>query len=415
MKRQLTYRDKEVLINDISRYYSVSDIRSLGRVLEINESDYFNSNVTIKVLTDSFITRVFQLSKQHMLLDIIQNDDNLKRENIIKDIFCDNFISDSNPKDSIRILHLSDIHLGTLEDAHKYELQLKTDLFCALDVEKLDFLIISGDITNEASSEEYNAAVILINSIVKKFGIDTNKIIIVPGNHDLSWDISKKAIIKDDGSEFDEETYMLRFDNFNKCFYKMICNKDYPTEYDKQGILHKYEEEKIIILELNSSWHIDHINKLRASIYMPSMSEPLDDIMSKKYDDWLKIAVFHHSVSEKDSMDNGFLQILVRNGFKICMHGHIHEAKYDFYPYGSNSNIAIIGAGTFGAPAKEHVLGVPFQYNFIELSSNNKTIKVNTRRREKIDGAWEADSRWGDKDNPKPFYEIDLSKNNMKY
>jgi hypothetical protein len=31
-------------------------------------------------------------------------------------------------------------------------------------------------------------------------------------------------------------------------------------------------------------------------------------------------------------------------------------------------------------------------------------MTVNTRKKEKPDGAWSADARWGDKNNPSPSY-----------
>jgi hypothetical protein len=31
-------------------------------------------------------------------------------------------------------------------------------------------------------------------------------------------------------------------------------------------------------------------------------------------------------------------------------------------------------------------------------------MTVNSRKREKPDGAWSADARWGDKNNPRPWY-----------
>lgn len=419
LELQFTFKEMQELIDCVAKYYSDFDIRSLGRNLEISEIEYHSPTMTNRLIAENFINRVFQLSKQDELMDIIENHPTLNRKNIISILDVNRRKSDDKTFDetpSINILHLSDIHLGTKEDAQKYRLQITTDLSLALKVEKIDFLVISGDVSNHSTKEQYSAAVELIESIVEKYNIDKGKIIIVPGNHDLSWNISKKSSVPTstdiEDEDYNEEIYKMRFDNFNKFFYKKICGRAYPHNYSKQGILHEYGNEKIIMLGLNSAWRIDHIHKDRSSIYVNSLDDPLDKIMDKKYNDWLKIAVFHHPVTGKDSMNNEFLQLLIRHNFKICMHGHIHEAKYDFCSYGSNKTIAIIGAGTFGAPDEEHVLGVPLQYNLIKLQIDNKAIRVITRRKEKVDGAWEADARWGDKDKPKAFYDIDLLKIN---
>ncbi|MBV4429692.1 metallophosphoesterase family protein [Clostridium tyrobutyricum] len=407
MELQFTSKDIQVLIDCIAKYYSAFDIRSLGRNLNISETEYFSPSMPNGILAEGFVNRVFQLSKQAELVSIIENHPTLKRKDILNKVSIDKTSEKILCKN---ILHLSDIHLGTKEDAQKYRMQLNTDLLLALNVKQIDFLVLSGDISNQSTKEQYDAAVEFIEGIITKFNVDRDKIIIVPGNHDLSWKVSKKSIVSSDKDtiNFNKDIYRMRFDNFNKYFYKKICKKPYPSDYSKQGVLYEYEEEKIIFLGLNSAWQIDHINKYRSSIYINSMEGPLDKIIDRKYNDWFKVAVFHHPVTGEDSMNNDFLQLLMRHNFKVCMHGHIHEAKYDFCTYGNNKEIAIVGAGTFGAPDKEHVQGVPLQYNLIKLGLENNTMKVITRRKEKPDGAWEADARWGDKDKPDPFYNIDL-------
>jgi len=69
----------------------------------------------------------------------------------------------------------------------------------------------------------------------------------------------------------------------------------------------------------------------------------------------------------------------------------------------------IIGAGTFGAPSRQQVSGIPLQYNLITLDRSSQCLTVHSRKKEKRFGAWSADARWGDKNDPKPWYELDLS------
>jgi hypothetical protein len=70
--------------------------------------------------------------------------------------------------------------------------------------------------------------------------------------------------------------------------------------------------------------------------------------------------------------------------------------------------LRIIGGGTFGAPAREQVTGIPLQYNLLQFDLAQGIINVKTRKKEKPDGAWSADARWGDKENPEPQYQIEL-------
>ena len=337
----------------------------------------------------------------------------------------------NNQKDPKYILHISDIHLGNSSEALKYRTQLETDLIKNLGVQKLDYLVISGDIANFSTREEYNAATELIKEIVTRFRLDSNCIIIVPGNHDINWSLSGDAYKFIKNNEIpeplpegkfipagdsgvllrDEELYKQRFYNFNTFFYEKIIGTSYPLDYNNQGILYENSEDKIIFLGLNSCWEIDHHkpHNNRASINIEALSNVLTRLMDDKYDNWLKIAVWHHPVFGPEMMENDFMQQLADHGFQICMNGHIHEASENFYKYDDNRGIHIVEAGTFGAPKREQVSGIPLQYNLLVLDIEKSQIIVNTRKKEKPDGAWSADPRWVDKNNPKPRYKIDLS------
>ena len=330
----------------------------------------------------------------------------------------------------IRILHLSDIHLGTKSEATKYRVQLESDLSKELGIEKLDYIVISGDIANYSTLEEYSAAFELVVGVSKSFGLDLKCNIVVPGNHDLNWELANAAYFSvsnepknllqgkyilagvgtQDALLCNEELYKERFDNFNEHFYKQIYGKDYPKEYSEQGILHINSDQRILFLALNSSWEIAKTHRDRSGINTDALYNALDRIKNcNECDEWLKIAIWHHPVTGNKMMKNvDFLQQLSVHGFKVCMHGHVHEAEMGFYSYDSSRGIHIVGAGTFGAPTNEQVPGIPLQYNLLIFDRAAKTITVETRKKEKPNGAWSADARWGDRNDPKPRYSINL-------
>lgn len=328
----------------------------------------------------------------------------------------------------IRILHLSDIHLGTMEQAQSYFTQLATDLTQNLAVKQLNYLVISGDIANYSTVDEYDAAFHLVNKLVNRYSLTPEKVVIVPGNHDLNWDLSEEAynfvpkrkLPKNlpeghyiDAGEAgklirDEEEYQQRFKYFSDRFYKQVYNQPYPLQYDQQAILYPCPQDTILFLGLNSCWELDHFYKERSSINSIALSNAIEQILGN-YDDWLKIAIWHHPVNSAESMKNtAFLEQLAVNGFQIGIHGHIHEAKDEYFQYDTNRGLKIIAAGTFGAPAHEQVTGIPLQYNLLVLDPETGVLTVETRKKEKRDGAWEADARWGDKNNPSPRYTIPL-------
>lgn len=325
----------------------------------------------------------------------------------------------------VHILHISDIHMGASNKPDRDYLQLVTDLERELEVSYLDYIIISGDIGYHSNREEYNAAFELIDKLVKRYKLNPNRIIVVPGNHDLNWELSKEAfssisdtnlleqisgdrcIPDETGGKLmrDEELYKLRFSYFSEYFYKRIYGCEYPADYDKQAVICLNEEDKHLFLNMNSSWNIDHFYTKRANVKIDAVTHALTQLLDKKYDNWLKIAVVHHPCN---LMDDDFLELLAVNGFNILLHGHIHKAqKKDFY-YDDRRGIHMIGAGTIGAPVKSQEPGIPLQYNFLKIDQKKRMITVETRKRELINGAWSADARWMDKKNPKPRYFVYL-------
>lgn len=330
----------------------------------------------------------------------------------------------------IRILHLSDLHFNERTRVKLARAQLETDLSRELKVTRLDYLIISGDIASHSTEPEYEAAYAFLDGLTKRFALDPSRIIIVPGNHDLNWDLSTEAyalvpqhklsgFVEDDRCipagpagmlVRDEESYRHRFANFSAHFYKKVFPaQEYPMAYDEQAIVRLCADHRLLFLALNSACQIDHYYKERAGIHPDALAHALDQIQDAQYDDWLKVVVFHHPVTGADAMNDDFLQLLSVHGFQIGIHGHLHEARQGFYSYDPDRGLHLIGAGTFGSRPKGQVPGIPLQYNLLTLDPETRSITVETRKKEKPHGAWMADARWGDKNNPVPRYTIHLA------
>ena len=330
----------------------------------------------------------------------------------------------------IRILHLSDIHLRNAENADTYRNQLEIDLKNELKINELKYLVISGDVGINSTPEEYSSAELMFIRFMDCFNIDKRRMIIVPGNHDLNWDFSensydfipKRCVPENlsDGTYYsagdagtlvrNENAYRKRFNHFCE-FYRKITGKTYPDNFKQQGIISLFPEKMLLFLGLNSAWEIDHFYKQRSSINTNSVDYALDQISRIDCDDWLKIAVCHHPVSGPEMMKNvDFLERLAVCGFQTVLHGHIHKAKQDYYHFDPKRQMHIIGSGTFGARAEEMASGIPLQYNLLLCDLERNEITVHTRKKENPEGSWSADSRWGDKNNPVPYYTIKLRK-----
>ena len=347
------------------------------------------------------------------------------------------------------ILHLSDLHFGSIQDANRWHGQLSNDLGQLLtqlepsQTPRLDALIISGDIANKSLPEEYEAAGLFINHIMQDFGLTHKQIAIAPGNHDLNWELSEDAFTpvkrKDyQGSLNDEDIfeddllidgsfvlvpnptqYEQRFKYFSD-FYEKIVWKPYPQQYNRQYELRHFPAQNLLILVLNSAWKLNHDSKYRtcASINPDALTNAIREINENPTykNSGLKIAVWHHPLNspfEDRIKDHGFIEQLAQNGFRLALHGHIHRAGVEDYKYRAGSKVDIIAAGTFGAPVKEWVPGYPLQYNLLKWKDNKLTVY--TRKRIAINGAWQPDAMWVQADGitASSFYEIELWKANQ--
>ncbi|AUX47310.1 uncharacterized protein SOCE26_088280 [Sorangium cellulosum] len=332
------------------------------------------------------------------------------------------------------VLHLSDLHFGTRESAAAWYSQLAEDLQGELGCTRLDAVILSGDIANQSTPEEYDAARLFLEKLCGELHVSPKRVIPVPGNHDLHWGLAKKAYKLFDRDEYtgkleegrfidigsgavrvrDEGLYAKRFEHFAK-FYEDVRGEPYPLDPEEQGLLYRLPEQRLLVLGLNSAWNLDHHFRARAAIHPQALSRALDQIRSDPAArGWLKIAVWHHPVNsafEDRIKDHGFLERLAGADFHLGLHGHIHKAQSGLYRYdvtAAGRRLELVCAGTFGAPTHEWVPGYPLQYQLLRFEGD--TLTVETRRREEINGAWKPDARWtaGRGKDPAPRYQVPL-------
>lgn len=75
----LSLKDKQKLIDFIAKSYSPEDIFSLGRNVEIDKDSYFGFGMNNYQLSEAFVSRVIQNSKETELFNIIRNHEYLSR------------------------------------------------------------------------------------------------------------------------------------------------------------------------------------------------------------------------------------------------------------------------------------------------------------------------------------------------
>lgn len=331
-----------------------------------------------------------------------------------------------------RVLHISDLHLDSQQHAVLWYGQLLADLRTEMGIDRLDAVVVSGDLSNRATAQEFDAAAQFLRDLQDDFKLSPHRLILVPGNHDLNWTLSKKSyrvVRREEATELiagryidkgdyvelpDDLGHRARFQPFAD-FYYAVRGEPYPLDHEYQATIHHFADARLLILGLNSAWALDHHYRDRADINAVALGHALRRIqLEPGYADCLKIAVWHHPVNSPDDdriRDTGFIERLAQAGFRFGLHGHIHKPQQGLFRYDMTTNgrrIDFIGAGTFGAPVHEWQPGHPLQYQLLTVDGTK--LRVESRRREELNGAWKPDARFtqGRALPPSASYEIDL-------
>ncbi len=350
----------------------------------------------------------------------------------------------SPPRETpLRILHLSDLHVGAGDDP----LSLLQPLVAALQdpqelgVERLDYLVISGDITNRAAPQEFEKAHAFVSELIQRFELTAARCILVPGNHDLDWNTEvykweKKRQVDarrlEPGTFLEENTgyllrdearYRERFKNFSQHFYHPLTQRPYPLAPEEQCLPFFFRESRLQFLTMNSAWEIDEYFRERSSISEQALSRGLDAANqelaeARKRGDLeegaqvLRIAVWHHPITGNEKIQaDAFMGRLLQANVRVCLHGHVHEDRADLVNYlDPMRRLHVVGAGSFGAPTHDRPESVPRLFNLMEIQRDLKRMRVHTRCLRKHGGAWEGWAVWpgerlGEK---RTYYEVTL-------
>lgn len=174
----------------------------------------------------------------------------------------------------LTILHLSDVHRTPDEPVSNQNIldALTADLRRQQEQEGLpkpDFLVISGDLTQAALEDEYNDAYELINRLKDELSFpDFSRVILVPGNHDVNWDISETvfrtsyrkpskvddALLHTQGRLHfwtDEKTYAQRLNPF-RVLHHDIYGREYGVERREQFEVWPFPDLGVCSVGLNS-------------------------------------------------------------------------------------------------------------------------------------------------------------------
>ncbi len=290
---------------------------------------------------------------------------------------------------NLNILHISDIQEGRfgikedISEVSESYVNFLSDLKDKLEIlhrkNKIDIIVISGDLTSIGSKEEFdhltNEFLPILSEVFLK-GTNTvpkNRWIIVPGNHDVEWD--KEDARFNNFIQFSQENgfHQYKLNNPESIYSRIICRD-------------KSTGNTLGIIALNSCLEIFDENSPNISnisnSYFSSFSKDWDEYFRKMP----KLMVCHHTLhSIKKDRFNHALNKLSDNNVLLALAGDIHKSDSHADEI---SNIRCIPAGTILAKKTERQVGideVSRQFNLINLNLQSGYVKWYTYS---FEGTW---------------------------
>jgi 3',5'-cyclic AMP phosphodiesterase CpdA len=342
------------------------------------------------------------------------------------------------------IIHISDPHFGTMERDGKltqmhrfidgqYSRKLSEHLMrefksanshFLFDTSKL-LLVISGDLTYRARAEEFERVREFLEEVRTGIGIPHERVVIVPGNHDVDWLGSKQDVTR----RFDNYIGFLDLfygaDLFRQLYprlkWDLKINSKRPSAFELVSIV---RNEPLVIVGMNSCLyetdqnHYGFIGGRQLQI-VEELLAPHSNRAS------VRVAVFHHhlhpypeSIEERmanePSMDMSTLRdagLVERNlerlRFDIVLHGHKHKPQIRETRIRNRNerggvrrtpSLIVCGAGSIGVDSRELEHSQANQYAVLELKKGARAEGVSFLRIESRELSLEPGAEWATAD-----------------
>ncbi|MFA7281165.1 MAG: metallophosphoesterase [Sterolibacterium sp.] len=331
----------------------------------------------------------------------------------------------------VSVLHISDLHRDTgsaLTTGSLLEsLRLDRDRYVNDGFQKPDLAIVSGDVvcgvaSNDADSDralkaQYDEAEdFLIKLCDLFFGGDRERVIIAPGNHDVSHphvlrsmtaeklpsDAGKRAILAKqlavEGTQYrwvwsdfalwrisNPECYKQRmepFATFYKAFYR--GKREYSLATEEQYAIHDFRELGVVVATLSSCCDNDLFNR-SGRIHPDCIAGATREVAVQVRNGRIPIAVWHHNLAggpkDSDYIDGEFLQSLMDGGFVIGLHGHQHRPQFlqRRFTADGKRQLAAISAGTLCGGPDSLPVGKKRAYNLVRIDIEARKCAVHVR------------------------------------
>lgn len=270
---------------------------------------------------------------------------------------------------------------------------------------EIDFIVFSGDVAFSGLSDEYEIAEKeLFTPILEASGVRSDRLFIVPGNHDLDrtrFRLLPAEVLKPLKSA-DQVVSWLKEDEYRAAILQPFKSfTDFVAAFTTQdkpnySNIRKWwiNGKEVALLGLNSAWMCgrnkdeDGILDDRGHLLVgePQIYDQLDKITGVD----VKIAVLHHPFDWIAGFDCSRVESILINRCDFILHGHCHIPQV-IKMHSTSGNCTVIPAGACYNRRKADDPLYANAYNFVHLHGNGES-QVFLRRWSDRRNEWIADT-----------------------
>ena len=322
----------------------------------------------------------------------------------------------------LSVLHISDLHRDP-ESPLRNPLLLESlkrdrDRYTSREAPRIklpDLIIVTGDLIQgvrhdapggeTALQSQYDEALDFLTGLSEEFVEgDKRRVIVVPGNHDVSAYHSRQCLAPIDMAtgadaklklvkELFRPESRLRWSWTDLALYEIVNpemykqrlaafvdfygrfydgQRTYSSEPEEQFDVFDFPDWGITLVGFSSCHNNDLLNK-QGAIHPDCIAHAGERLRAMSNESRLRIAVWHHNIEGSpfrvDYMDPETVQNFIDGGFSLGFHGHQHRPQYlnTRFRYGSDSRITVISAGTLCGGAAS---GFRRSYNLVEFDTD---------------------------------------------
>lgn len=280
----------------------------------------------------------------------------------------------------VRILHFSDFHfkkdsVAEFENAARKMAESIKD-------KSIDFVVFSGDLVFKDFGLDTFKKVydFLFKPILKSCGVTEDRLLIVPGNHDMDRDNELDAIsdvlsrISDVDSlekfcKSDEQVKlsMNRFKNYNKLIHDKFAKQANVTKF-ALSFTRELNGRKYGFVGLNSSWRCFESSKDRGNLLFPISQ--VREAFSKVDGCDIVFCAMHHNLSDFKDFIAQEMEDIIHDKGHVLFTGHYHKMGAQAV---ATSDIGLIHSI---APATYNKGDKTSQYGYCLLNIDEETLDL---------------------------------------